>query len=86
MAAIGPLPSYVTLMLAKGRYLAPALHVFPLRLLNGMPFFLNVSLLTIRFYIGWTDGDSASLSDVGLSLPYGCSLVQSSAPIQSEML
>jgi hypothetical protein len=70
VAAIGPLLSYVTLMLVKGRYLVSAIRVLPMQLLNGMLFFLTVSLLTIGFYLGWTDGDSVALSGAALFLPY----------------
>jgi len=70
VAAIGPLISYVTLMLVKGRYLVSAIRVLPMQPLNGMLFFLTVSLLTIGFYLGWTDGDSVALSGAALFLPY----------------
>jgi hypothetical protein len=70
VAAIGPLLSYVTLMLVKGRYLVSAMRVLPMHLLNGMLFFLTVSLLIIGFYLGWTDGDSVTLLGAFLFLPY----------------
>ena len=70
VAAIGPLLSYVTLMLVKGRYLVSAIRVLPMQLLNGMLFFLTVSLLTIGFYLGWTDGGGVTLLGAALFLPY----------------
>jgi hypothetical protein len=70
VAAIGPLLSYVTLVLVKGRYLVSAIRVLPMQLLNGMLLFLTVSLLSIGFYLGWTDGDSVALSGAALFLPY----------------
>ena len=60
-AAIGPFLSYVTLMLVKSRYLVSVIRVLPMHLLNGMLFFLTVLLMSIGFYLGWTDGDSVSL-------------------------
>jgi hypothetical protein len=41
-----------------------------MQLLNGMLFFLTVSLLTIGFYLGWTDGAGSTLLGVALFLPY----------------
>ena len=70
VAAIGPLISYVTLMLVKGRYLVSAIRVLPMHLLNGMLFLLTVSLLTIGFYLGWTDGGGVTLLGAALFLPY----------------
>jgi hypothetical protein len=55
VAAIGPFLSYVTLVLVKGRYLVSAMRVLPMHLLNGMLLFLTVILLTIGFYLGWTE-------------------------------
>lgn len=71
VAVIGPLLAYVTLMLVKGRYLVSAIRVLPMHLLNGMLFFLTVLLLTIGFYLGWTDGDNVTLLGALLFLPYG---------------
>ncbi len=72
VAAIGPLVSYVTLMLVKGRYMVSAIRVLPMQLLNGMSFFFTVSLLTIGFYLGWTDGGGVTLLGASLVifLPY----------------
>jgi hypothetical protein len=70
VAAIGPVVSYVALMLVKGRYLVSAMRVLPMHLLNGMLLFLTVLLLTIGFYLGWTDGGSVSLLGAALFLPY----------------
>jgi hypothetical protein len=70
VAAIGPLLSYLTLMLVKGRHVVSAKRVLPMQLLNGMLFFLTVSLLTIGFYLGWTDGDSVTLLGTALFVPY----------------
>jgi len=70
VAAIGPLLSYVTLMLVKGRHVVSAIRVLPMHLLNGMLFFLTVSLLTIGFYLGWTDRGGVTLWGVALFLPY----------------
>ena len=70
VAAIGPLVSYVTLMLVKGPYLVPAIRVLSLQLLNRMLFFLTVSLLTIGFYLGWTDGGGVTLLGAALFVPY----------------
>ena len=70
MVAIGPLLSYVKLMLVKGRYLVSATRVLPTQLLNGMLFFLIVSLLTIGFYLGWIDGGGVTLLGAALFLPY----------------
>jgi hypothetical protein len=70
LAAIGPLLSYVALVLVKGRYLVSAIRVLPMQLLNGMLFFLTALLLTIGFYLGWTDGDSVTLMGAALFLPY----------------
>ena len=70
VAAIGPLLSYVTLMLVKGRHVVSAIRVLPMQLLNGMLFFLTVLLLTIGFYLGWSDGDSVTLLGAVLFLPY----------------
>jgi len=69
VAVIGPFLSYVTLILVKGRVVS-AIRVLPMHLLNGMLFFLTVSLLTIGFYLGWTDGDSVTLLGAVLFLPY----------------
>jgi hypothetical protein len=52
VAAIGPLVSYLTLMLVKGCHVVSAIRVLPMHLLNGMLFFLTVLLLTIGFYLG----------------------------------
>ena len=70
VAAIGPLVSYGTPMLVKARYLVSAIRVLPMHLLNGMLFFLTVLLLTIGFYLGWTDGGGVSLLGAALFLPY----------------
>jgi hypothetical protein len=70
VAAIGPLVSYVTLVLVKGRYLVSAMRVLPMQLLNRMLFFLTVLLLTIGFYLGWTDRAGSTLLGVALFLPY----------------
>jgi hypothetical protein len=70
VAAIGPLLSYVILVPVKGRYLVSAMRVLPMHLLNGMLFFLTVSLLTIGFYLWWTDRSSVALSGAALFLPY----------------
>jgi hypothetical protein len=70
VAAIGPLLSYVTLRLVKGRYLVSAIRVLPMQLFNGMLLFLTVSLLTIGFYLGWTDGGSLTLLGASIFLPY----------------
>jgi hypothetical protein len=70
VAAIGPLVSYVTLLLVKGRYLVPAIRILPMQLLNAMLFFLTVLLLTIGFYLGWSDGDSVTMMGAALFLPY----------------
>jgi hypothetical protein len=58
VATSGPLLSYVTLMLVKGRYLVSAIRVLPMHLLNGMLFFFTVALLAIGFCLGWTDEGS----------------------------
>ena len=60
-ASIGLLLSCATLLLVKGRYVVSAMRVLPMQLLNGMLFFLTVSLLTIGFYLGWTDRDRVTL-------------------------
>jgi len=65
-----PLLSYVTLMLVKGRYLVSAIRVLPMQLLNGMLFLLTVLVLTIGFYLGWTDGGSVTLLGACLFLAY----------------
>ena len=70
LAAIGPLLSCVTLMVVKGRHVAPAIRVIPMQLLNGMMFFLTMSLLTIGFYLGWTDAGGVTLLGAALFLPY----------------
>lgn len=70
VAAIGPLLSYVTLILVKGRYLVSAIRVLPMQLLNGMLLFLTVLLLTIGFFLGWTDGGGVTLVGLSLFLPY----------------
>jgi hypothetical protein len=70
VAAIGPVVSYVTLLLVKGRYLVSAIRVLPVQLLNGMLFFVTVSLLTIGFSLGWTDGSGVTLTGASLFLPY----------------
>jgi hypothetical protein len=70
VAAIGPLVSYVTLMLVKGQHVVSAMRVLPMQLLNGMLFFLTVSLLTIGFYLGWTDEGRVTLLGAALFLPY----------------
>jgi len=49
------------LMQVKGRRVVSLRRMLPMRILNGMPFFLTVLLLTVGFYLGWTDGDSATL-------------------------
>ena len=38
--------------------------------LNGMLFFLTVLLLTVGFYLGWTDRGGVTLRGVALFLPY----------------
>ena len=70
VSAIGPLLSYLTLIMVRGRHMVSAIRVLPMQLLNGMLFFLTVLLLTIGFYPGWTDGDSVTLLGVSLFLPY----------------
>jgi hypothetical protein len=70
VAAIGPLVSYVTLVLIKDRHMVSAIRVLPMHLPNGMLFFLTVSLLTIGFYLGWTDGSGVTLLGASLFLPY----------------
>jgi hypothetical protein len=70
VAAIGPLVSYVTLMPLKGRYLVSAIRVLAMQLPDGMLFFLTMLLLTIGFYLGWTDGGSVTLLGTSLYLPY----------------
>jgi hypothetical protein len=70
VAAVGPLLSYLTLMLVKGRYLVSAVHVLPMQLLNGMLFFLTVLLLTIGFYPRRTDGGGFTLLCASFFLPY----------------
>ena len=69
VAAIGPLVSYVMLMLVKGQYLVSAIRVLPMYLLNEMLFFLTVFLLTIGFYLGW-DGGRVTLMGTSLFVPY----------------
>jgi hypothetical protein len=68
--AIGPLLSYMTPLLVKGGYLLSAMRVLPMHLLNGMLFFFTVLLLTIGFYLGWTDRGGLTLWGVALFLPY----------------
>ena len=70
VAAIGPLVSYVTLMLVKGRYLVSAIRVLPMQFLNGILFLVTVLLLTLGFYLGWADADSVTLLGVSFFLPY----------------
>jgi hypothetical protein len=70
VAAIGPLLSYVMLLLVKGRHVVSAIRVVPMQLLNGVLFFLTVFLLTIGFYLGWTDGGSVTLLGASIFLPY----------------
>jgi hypothetical protein len=70
VAATGPLLSYVTLMLVKGRHVVSAIRVVPLRLLNGMLFSLTMLPPTIGFCLGWTGGGSVTLLGASLSLPY----------------
>lgn len=70
VAAIGPLVSYIILMLVKGRHVVSANRVLPMHLLNGMLLFLKVSRLTIGFYLGWTGGGSVTLFGASLALPY----------------
>jgi hypothetical protein len=41
-----------------------------MHLLNGMLFFLTVLLLTIGFYLGWTDRGGVTLLGAALFLPY----------------
>ena len=60
----------MTLMLVKSRHVVSAIRVLPMQLLNGMLFFLTVLLLTIGFYLGWTDGGSVTLLGASLFLPY----------------
>jgi len=69
-ASIGPVVSYVTLVLLKGRYLVSAIRVLPMQVLNAMLFFLTVILLTIGFYLGWTNGSGVTLLGMALFLPY----------------
>ena len=57
-------------MLVKSRYLVSVIRVLPMHLLNGMLSFLTVLLMSIGFYLGWTDGDSVSLLGAVLFLPY----------------
>jgi hypothetical protein len=70
VAAIGPLVSYVALMLVKGRHGISTVRVLPMQLFNGMLLFLTMSLLTIGFYLGWTGGDGVTLLGAALFLPY----------------
>ena len=42
----------------------------PCNFLNGVLFFLTVSLLTIGFYLGWSDRGSVTLLGAALFLPY----------------
>ena len=70
VAAIGPLLSYLMLLLVKGRYPVSAIRVLAMPLLNGMLLFLTVSLLTIGFYLGWTDRGGVTLLGAALFLPY----------------
>jgi hypothetical protein len=37
------------------------IRVLPMQLLNGMLFFLTVLLLTVSFYLGWTDAHGITL-------------------------
>jgi hypothetical protein len=69
-AAIGPLLSYMTLMLVKGRCLVSTIRVLPMQFFNRMLFFLTVFLLTIGFYLGWTDGGTVTLPGASLCLTY----------------
>jgi hypothetical protein len=70
VAAIGPLLSYVTLTLVEGRHVVSAIRVLPMQFLNGVLFFLTVLLLTVGFYLGWTDGGRVTLLGAALFLPY----------------
>jgi hypothetical protein len=70
IAAIGPLLSYVTIMLVKGRYNVSAMRVLPMQVLNGMLFLLTTLLLIIGSYLGWTADGGVTLLDVSLWLPY----------------
>lgn len=70
VAAIGPLLSYGTLMLVKGRHAVSATRVLPMQILNGMVFLLTLLLLTIGFYLGWTDAGGVTLLGAALFLPY----------------
>lgn len=70
VAAIGPILSYGTLMLVRGRYVVSAMRVLPMQFLNGMVFLLTLLLLTIGFYLGWTGGGGATLLGAALFLPY----------------
>lgn len=71
VAAIGPLVSYVTLVLVKGRHAVSAIRVVPMQFLNAILFLLTMLLLTIGFYLGWTDGGSVTLLGASL-VPYVC--------------
>ena len=46
------------------------MRVLPMHLLNGMLLFLTVILLTIGFYLGWTEGGSVTLLGASFFLPY----------------
>jgi hypothetical protein len=70
VVAIGPLLSYVTIVLVKGRHVVSAIRVLPMQLLNGMLLFLTALLLTIGLYFGWTDGGNVTLLGASLFLPY----------------
>jgi hypothetical protein len=75
VAAIGPLVSYVTLVLVKGRWPVSAIRVLPVHLLNERLFFLTALLLTIGSYLGWTDGCNMTLLSVSLFLRTYCLLL-----------
>jgi len=44
--------------------------MLPMQFLDEMLFFLTVSLLTIGFYLGWTDGGGVTLLGAALFVPY----------------
>jgi hypothetical protein len=70
VASIGPLLSYVALLLVKGQQVASVIRVLLMQLLNGMLFLLTVLLLTVGFYLRWGDGGGVTLVGVFVLLPY----------------
>jgi hypothetical protein len=57
-------------MLVKGQYLVSAIRALSMHLFNGMLLCFTVLLLTIRFYLGWTNGDGVTLLGAAFFLPY----------------